>query len=242
MRYFVPDIRAAQETTSCSERLGGIPWGLPKDKWPQCKQCGGSQSLLAQYQHHADRLDLGREGRTLFVFQCGNDPGMCDDWKAFSGGNACFVIEPEELREGETPLPPDLPPLEDAVRIVHWIEHDDDLPPSLNAQFQRDATHLALDEDIHARVTWGTRLGGFPKWIQSAEEAPRDFDFVGQLDSTYSFYSPPNEPSDWIQADSGRFEGRTHVAPGPNFGGGLGYLLLKRSGAGLPAGCFFWQR
>jgi hypothetical protein len=243
MRYFVPDIRVAQEAPNCIERLGGLPWGLPKARWPRCSGCGRSQSLLAQFQHDANRLDLGRGGRTLFAFQCNCDPGMCDTWEAFSGANACFVLEPDDLQNGETPLPPDTPPIDPAVRVIGWMERDDGLPDTLKAHFQSDAKHLALDEEIHNKVTWGTRIGGAPKWIQSAEEAPRDgWQFVAQLDSSYSFHAAPRDAHSWVEPDATGYEGRTHRAEGPNFGFGLGYILLRPRGSDVPEGCFFWQR
>lgn len=243
MRYFVPDIRVAQENPNCTERLGGVPWGLPERLWPRCKNCSGPQSLLAQFSHSYGRLDLGREGRVLFVFQCNCDPGMCDTWEAFSGANACFVLEPEQLQTGDTPSPTDDPPLDNAVVIVGWIERDDGLPSDLISHFRNDAEHLALPEEIHAKVTWGTRVGGFPKWMQSAEEAPdQSWEFLAQLDSNYSFQVPPASMHKWIEADPNRFEGRTHIGQGPNFGFGLGYIFIKRAVPGVPEGCFFWQR
>ncbi len=242
MRYFVPDIRVAEEAPTCIERLSGVPWGLPKERWPKCSQCGGHQSLIAQFQHHADRLDLGREGRMLFVFHCEKDPGMCDDWEPFSGGNACFVVEPENLQHGETAIPAGGLPIEHSVRVVNWIERDDGLPATLTDYFRNDAQHLGLPEEVHAQVKWGSRLGGFPNWMQSAEEAPQGWDFVAQLDSSYSFYSPPAQSQPWISDDPEKFEGRTHIGKGPNFGFGLGYVLLRRRANDVPEGCFFWQR
>ena len=126
MKYFVPDIRVADEVGDwflvekpiITERLGGRPWGLSQDRWPKCRQCGKSQSLLAQFSHDDQRLNLGRTGRVLFVFQCAHKPGLCDSWEAFSGANACFVAEPEDLTNAETDLPADSPPLDKAVLIA----------------------------------------------------------------------------------------------------------------------------
>ena len=95
MQYFVPDIRLTAELPpqfNLEEKLGGIPWGLPPDRWPACADCGKPQTLLAQFVHHPMRLDLNREGRCLFVFHCTQNPGMCDSWRGGGGANACFVI------------------------------------------------------------------------------------------------------------------------------------------------------
>ena len=140
MRYFVPDICAAAEAppeTAAQDKFGGIPFGLGQVMWPTCKECGKSQSLLAQLTHDHRRLDLGRAGRVLFAFQCNHDPGMCATWDAQSGANACIIVEPEELGHALTDLPGDRPTVENEVRVLAWIEKDDGLPMSLAPSLSR---------------------------------------------------------------------------------------------------------
>jgi hypothetical protein len=246
LRYFVPDIRIAEEATNRPdvrfEKLGGGPWRMAQSRWPTCAQCKKSQSLLAQFSHDAECLDLGREGRGLFAFQCAHDPGMCDTWSASSGANACFVLEPEDLSGSQTSIPNDLPPQDNEVRIVGWHARDDGLPNSIASSFFDDQLFLDLADDILDHVTWSTRLGGVPHWIQNPSEGPGDgWRFIGQLDSTYSFLSPPTAVPDWVSVDEERFEGRSHYAIGPNFGdGGLAYFFLK-STRGVPAIKMLWQ-
>jgi len=245
MRYFVPDICVAAEAppeNSPQDKFGGIPFGLRRALWPKCKDCGRSQSLLAQLTHDAMRLDLGRAGRVLFVYQCNHDPGMCATWEAHAGANACIIVEPEELGEGPAALPDDEPSIENEVRVLAWIEMDDGLPASLASSFFSSDGLDSLADDIRERVTWGTRLGGVPRWIQSPDEGPGPgWRFVGQFDSSYSFLNPPKTRHDWISDDPDRWEGRTHVGQGPNFGdGGIAYLFLHQTG-GKPHGCLLWQ-
>ena len=245
MKYFVPDIRLPSELppqNSVQERLGGVPWGLRSADWPRCSDCGRSQSLLAQLLHDPARLDLGRAGRVLFVFQCNHDPGMCSTWEGGSGANACFVLEPESLSGGPSMQPDDSPAIENEVRIVRWLERDDGLPSSLSASFFDEQKHFALPEETIACIPSSTRLGGVPCWIQSPTEAPSDgWRFVGQLDSTYSFLRPPATTESWVKADAQQWEGRSHYAIGPNFGdGGIAYLFL-RDASPVPEGWFFWQ-
>lgn len=102
------------------DKFGGLPWGLESNLWPKCSNCGKSQSLLAQLLHDPVRLDLGREGRVLCVFQCNHDPGMCSTWEGGSGANASFVVEPEQLARGFAKLPPDTPLIENEVRVVRY--------------------------------------------------------------------------------------------------------------------------
>ena len=246
MRYFVPDIRLSIELplqVSPQDKLGGLPWGLAPSQWPICQGCGKSQSLLAQFGHHPIRLDLGREGRMLSVFQCNHDPGMCLTWEGGSGGNACFITEPEDLTSGLTPSPSDAPLVECEVQIVEWIEKDDGITEAQAANFFVWEKLSQLSESEIEKVTTSTKLGSVPYWIQSPDEAPTDgWKFIGQLDSMYSFLSPPSiKKSLGITKDREQWEGRSHCCEGPNFGdGGVGYIFLRNTST-IPEGWFFWQ-
>jgi hypothetical protein len=197
---------------------------------------------LAQLLHHPVRLDLGREGRMLCVFQCNHDPGMCATWEGGSGANACFVIEPERIGRGLTELPADQPLVENEVRVVQWLERDDGIPASLLPSFYDNDKFNALSIDQIRKIPSSTRLGGIPNWIQSPAEAPRDdWRFLGQLDSTHSFLQAPAHPPSWVHMDKEKWEGRTHYGEGPNFGdGGIAYLFVRNTDTS-PQGWFFWQ-
>jgi hypothetical protein len=245
VRYFVPDIRLMEEggpQVGFEEKLGGLPWGLQASHWPHCKDCGKAQSLLAQFVHAPPRLDLGREGRILSVFQCNHDPGMCSSWEGGSGANACLIFEPEDLIDGPTPLPASAPPIDREVRIVNWIAREDEVNESSASKYYSDQEYFALGKEGWQMPASGTRLGSVPCWIQSPDEAPKDgWRFVGQLDSTYSFYNAPAENVPGVWKDPSHWEGRSHGCEGPNLGdGGIAYLFLKEN-EGRPEGWFFWQ-
>ncbi len=263
MRYFVPDIHVVSQASGSAsgisgkvfggsgqkaeldapvEKLGGIPFGLPANRWPNCKSCGKSQSLLAQLRHHPERLDLGREGRTLFVFQCNHGQGDCKTWEAFSGANACLVVEPEDLDNVTATVPTDGPVIEDEVSIAGWLAREDGLSPSIAPQFHKFETFAKLDQETLSKVTTLTRLGGVPFWLQNPEDMLQSgWRFIGQLDSSYSFLTPPAALNKRISEDRDRVEGRTHIGRGPNFGdGGMAYLFLKE-GESAPNACMLWQ-
>jgi len=167
---------------------------------------------------------------------------MCATWEAFSGANACFVVEPEALGSGPTPMPHDAPPVDPEVYVADWISKDDGVAADAAKAFFAEQSFAELPEDLLSGVTWSTRLGGVPRWMQSPDEAPKpNWRFVGQLDGTYSFLSPPVPCPSWVSPDREHWEGRTHFANGPNFGGGLAYLFLRLDGE-HPDGCMFWQR
>jgi len=245
--YFVPDIRCAEELgtqTAIQDKFGGLPWGLPNSRWPLCKDCGKPQSLLAQLGHDRDRLNLGRDGRVLFIFQCAHDPGLCATWDGHSGANACFVCEPEDLMEGTTSAPRDANLPDHEVRVVGWERRMDLVSADVVPAFFDERRMNALPDAVRESVTFSTRAGGVPQWKQSPAEAPNrsaGWRFAAQLDSSYSFLRAPTVPVDWVSIDDEGYEGRTHIAQGPNFGdGGLAYVFLRDTGS-LPEGFVFWQ-
>ncbi len=245
MKYYVPGLRVTEDLEAqrfIEDKFGGLPWGLDPSSWPNCSECQKSQSFLAQMQHHPDRVDLGKPGRILFIFQCNHDPGMCSTWEGGSGANACFVVEPEDIIKGFSKYPEDSPILENEVRVVEWVERNDSIPSASEASFFNDDLFYSLSDEIVEKVTTGTKIGSVPEWIQSPSEAPgNDWQFLAQLDSTHSFIKAPINLAPWIQADGEGWEDRTHYAEGPNFGGGgIAYIFLKKT-ASLPEAWFFWQ-
>lgn len=204
------------------ERLGGVPFGLRAELWPRYGECGHSQSLLAQLRHDPERLDLGREGRMLFVFQCGHDPGMCETWAFGSGANAAFVVEPEQLGGTDTPVPGDCPPLEPHLVITGWTARDDGIAEADRARYLDDDALGEMTDEERDRPVAATRLGSVPIWIQRADEAPAGWRFVGQLDSTDDATCP--------------------AGASPNFGdAGIAYLFLRDARGAPPEAGMFWQ-
>ena len=59
MKYFVPQFKLSIDMppqTKPEDKVGGLPWGLPSERYPICCDCGKSQSLLIQLVHHPERL------------------------------------------------------------------------------------------------------------------------------------------------------------------------------------------
>ena len=216
MRCFLPDIRLASELpeqAKLEDKLGGVPWGLPEDLWPECADCGKHQSLLAQFVHDGNRLDLGREGRVLFVFQCSHEPGMCDAQAGGSGANACFVLEAEDLTDGLSPLPDDSPPLDLEVRIVGWREMDDGVEELQATEFFDADAFDELPEELRTGLPNVTHLGGVPSWVQGPEGAPRDgWRFLGHWTAGTAFSRRPRRRCrTFMRTLSTTWGGRTSV-------------------------------
>jgi hypothetical protein len=123
----------------------------------------------------------------LLVFQCQNNPGMCDEWEPDAGGNAALLVPVANV----VPLlPPSLSPKErgggrdgpttvDKAQAITAVDYDD----SREAEYDDDAYVEALQKKGTAVVG---KLGGRPVWIQ-ADETPkcscgRKMLFVAQIE------------------------------------------------------------
>ncbi len=241
MKYFVPNLKLSVDLPpqeKLEDKLGGLPWGLRPEHYPVCTHCGKSQSLLAQFVHDPERLDLGKAGRTLLVFQCNHDAGSCPTWEGGSGANACLVLDPEELSDSLTPMPADSPLIEVEARITDWLVYDDGIPTDEMATFFNDDQRWGLPDETLDSVYIDTKLGSVPAWVQSAEEAPGEgWTFIGQLGNAYQFFQ---EPAAQTGVDVYPYS-ECWACEGPNFGdAGTGYIFLRRQ-SGKPDGWFFWQ-
>lgn len=225
MKYFVPKLEEAGEFNSqieLKEKFGGLPFGLPTENYPVCKECGNPLALLAQLFHQSKRLDLGKDGRVLFIFQCNNmkNYSLCSTWDQNSGANACFIVEPEDLTAQTENIPDGEFQAEKEFWIKDWVIRDDGLPEEILEVFFDEQKYYELDEEefeeIYENLEERTKFGSVPTWIQSPETPKGDWKFVGQLDDLTGF----------------------------NFGdAGIGYIFIEKTEglAQLPEGKFFWQ-
>jgi hypothetical protein len=231
VKYFVPELAPNDELpvqSSLEEKFGGMPWGLPSERWPLCARCGAPQVLLAQLRHWHGRLDLGKEGRALFLFQCTDAFTRCPSWEMNSGANSCFVVDEDQLGEGLTSpsVSPTFPErrlaswLDEQVlpewRVARWLEEDDTIPDLYPGFFGLNGSPEGDDEEqfetYQSKVSQETKLGSVPFWIQFPAIPPAGR-FLGQIDSNCC------------------------QAFGDN---GIGYIFLSGP-ASAPRGWFLWQ-
>lgn len=220
MKYYVPDLRLSVllgKQTQFEDKLGGLPWGLPQEVWPICPQCENPMLLLAQLHHSAERLNLGKAGRVLYVFQC-NEPEYSEcTWDPDSGANACLVLEPEQLSDTLTLPPntnfenatniwsvnriadykeasrPEAIFVETEARVMRWFERDDKLRP-------QDAEYFLTEEKFWKKPNelgepfCGTKLGSVPCWVQTPQL--EGWEFLGQFSDGYFFYHEMPQPDE----------------------------------------------
>lgn len=222
---------------SLEDKLGGLPWGLPLEKWPFCRICQKPMTLLLQWRHHPERLDLGCADGVLLVFQC--------DWRQIhtyiaEGSDEkswinyetrVFVLSAAELGEGLTYPPEPGATVFPEARVQSWDRLDD------------------------SAVKAGTILGGTVEWLTESVEVPAGFKFLAQISTRLNFRGPlpdgvrQNNVSPWP-----RFHGRFD-APATGSGGkdswscclleswhswssGQGYLFLETKQS---QGALLWQ-
>lgn len=91
------------ERSGYEDKLGGLPFGLPLTRWPACAVCGRLQNYLGQF-GHSDKINLRRQGRVLFLFQCSNG-SLCGDWDHRSGANAAVLLDDMRMTGSATAAP-----------------------------------------------------------------------------------------------------------------------------------------
>ncbi len=145
--------------SSYATRVGGRPAAPADFLWPVCKSCSGPMQFLAQIAlHETDIEELRERQQTMLVFQCQNDPGMCDEWDADSGGNAAVLVSANHVTLVAPPGGPTT--LETESRVLP-TDYDDsarrDTPDdNYCARFDSDASVLG-------------KTGGVALWIQGDE-------------------------------------------------------------------------
>ncbi|WP_028776474.1 hypothetical protein [Shimazuella kribbensis] len=228
---------AKEKDNDC--KFGGLPEGLPAEKWPVCKECEVPMSFLFQMKHHPERLPLGKEGRVLYVFQCENG-GECSTWEADSGCNKVLILEPEEW--DKTPM--------------EGVPHDDTMMLPDIAVSKWETKEMTNQEDDSV---W-THFGGEPIWIQSPESLGDNYVFTAQLDFSLVVKAadlaelPIGESSEYDGKKSYQLKvgeddfvwiseagGNQYHCPFANFGdSGSGYVFVNAS-IKNPTSKFLWQ-
>ena len=158
------------------DSVGGVPWAEAETEWPLCRTCGSPMQFIAQLPlcHCGDERLVAR-GQRLLLFQCQNQPGLCEEWDADGGGNAALLVSESGLQRLDVPSGPTLL---DAVSPVGFREYDD----SRQENSPDDGYYEALAEDSQVLG----KIGGRPDWIQGDEtpscQCGERMVFVAQLE------------------------------------------------------------
>jgi hypothetical protein len=139
-------------------RSGGVPLVPAGLSWPSCVTCSGPMQFLVQLLPG----DVPELDHMLLIFMCQNDPGLCDEWEPFGGGNRAYLVSQAEVAPAE-------PPTSGQIRL--------DAVTRLTFQ-PADSSNA-----VHALGF----VGGQPDWIQNDETptCPRcsaRMGFIAQLE------------------------------------------------------------
>jgi len=178
--------------------------------WPVCRSCRKPMQFLGRLMIPEDQT-IPRH--LILLFQCHNEPGMCDDWESDKGGNCALIVPEGPVDYAQPPAHPDIlrPTLYTATTVV---------VPGSTAE-----PHSYVD----AMQAWTSVTGrpkreilgqilGSPEWIQ-ADQSPScstcgaPMKFVAQLE-----------------------EGPDHQSS-MNFAGGAAYIFECPCGTAK----FLWQ-
>jgi hypothetical protein len=255
---FYPGVLMPKQKT-LEDKLGGFPWRFPKERWPVCGFCKKPMSFLAQFRHHPERLDLGKDGRVLFLFECfGHQTNLEDSCQR------CFVLEEYQLTQGLTHL--DIPiHVHFELRVTEWKLEEE--PVSLEEWKRHNDFETSIrvpweeTEDFICRLCHETKLGGVPAAIQQYELA--GYAFLGQLEGTVFLPFPedgPNtetflelcreyhqwsrkissdtlDPVPWMDIQTGQ-EGFPEIVTSYGYGT---CLIFKKEGTDPPEAAFLWD-
>lgn len=234
LNNFQPPMPASDPQKSLMDKIGGRVWGLPLEKYPSCPECETPFTFVAQFTHHPERLDLGRDGRVLFVFDCFNKETYCaSDGADERWDNTSLILEPEELTNELTPLPEPKNVLKTGERIENWIVKEDNVSAEHYIKILEGENQLDfLPEGEELNFTNQTRLGSAPYFLQyspdwvreSLENSATGWKFAAQFDSYDSVFE-------------------IDALKEPLWGGGIGYVFIRptKDNSGIPECKFFFQ-
>ena len=186
MHYWIPELVLGvlhpEPQMSEAEKFGGLPWGLPQDKWPRDEH--GSYVFFAQLRHHPERANLGKEGRVAYLFFGGT-----------FDHDAVVFADCDEISSGRTPAPNPKAPMLTEAWITRWEEGDDGLPESMLPYFMSEEKYYSEEfkgTPMGENVPAGTYLGSVPDWVQSPYDAPSvpPYKFIGQFTGEFDFEGP----------------------------------------------------
>lgn len=250
------------EQAKLEDKIGGYPWGFPQNLWPYCISCKKPMNFFAQFCHHPQRLDLGKKGRALYLFQCDKLPCGFDD-----SCQQCFVLEAHELTSGITP-PPESTFIETELRIPEWITQEEDVTLEMWELCTHPEAYFKVSHDefneFWDKVYCDTKLGGVATTSQIYDFS--GFTFLGLINGGVEISLPETisnrEVLYHMGCDYNYWGSRSEKSPFPKkpgvpryitiypdgrekicseIGYGAAVICRKNGQSDKPEICFFWD-
>jgi hypothetical protein len=204
MKFFRPHFKIAtlaERQDHLLSKIGGIPWGFPKERWPSC--CGHPQKLLAQLRHEPSKLDLGSTTAVLHLFQCLECCGIDDCGRGVVLFNESDLGQGLDGVEGYDDKPELGNSLIGELWIDGWEELDDGVPSARFSEFFDEESMWKLQNEF-PQIDWfggreRTKFGGTPRWTgngPAVSSLPPPFEFLFQLDNYLFLDGLPPKPNE----------------------------------------------
>lgn len=134
-------------------RFGGLP-SAPHGVlgWPRCAACDSAMQFLGQLR------DAGNDD-LLLLFQCQDDPGMCEQWRADGGGNAVIAVPCASLEPVASPQ---------EGRTTRAVRHGCRVVECPGEDYEKARRRWAALQDVDETQVLG-QIGGEPAWLQDDE-------------------------------------------------------------------------
>ena len=163
-------------------KLGGMPWGLSRDHWPQ------GMSLLAQLVHEPPMINLGGD-YVLHLWHWSDYENYCEPPNYIVDQKFSLLVPRISLSEGLT-SPPEGTRLFGEVLIEDWREFDDNMPADWLPLFYSSKTFREAQSREVGRIEFGnglrTKFGGQPCCSVAGPDAidlvPGELPFLFQTD------------------------------------------------------------
>ncbi|MDK1475791.1 hypothetical protein QNO07_20615 [Streptomyces sp. 549] len=136
---------------SLADRTGGLPLVPSGVDWPECATCNGPMQFVAH-------LLVGDE-LLLAVWMCQSDPGACEEWDPWAGGNRALLYGRDGLRPAEVP--------EGGPTLLAEVSGMDRTP--VDAPTYSDASRQWADAPGRGLRDALGKVGGEPSWLQGDE-------------------------------------------------------------------------
>lgn len=220
--YIATISRAARPITTPVSKLGGKPVFVAQLEAPHCQSCGQRMDFIGQFRLDFP-LQLSHRFQVAYVFMC---PGQfdergwltCPTWEALFGANTLLLQEDNGLA-----LVPDAP--------ARYPDYELTLRRAPEPEL--DVSRFDLPDEQMELISWATKLGGVPAWVQTNEtpncpHCGKCMRFVVQIDAQ------PDGP--WAADHSQGFNYELF-----DFGdAGLGFVFICPNDCS-PEGAFLWQ-
>jgi len=200
MKSFLPRFRVATLTAEPARfrsKIGGVPWGLPIEKWPYC--CNAPQKLLAQILHEPPYVNLGGDF-VLYLFQCLECCGIDQE------GRGVALVKRSDISDSPVTVADYDRQSELGESLIGelffdgWDMVDDGIPESRLTGFFEERRYWALQDDF-PEIRWFadmSRFGGSPRWTGNGPLNPPSspFEFLFQLNTWLDVPGPPPSPAE----------------------------------------------